>query len=256
MSGWMLVSLWAGTAGAAKTADPEIAQVLETAREWAALRLDQEAVVVPQSSWAAPVGVPRAGIERVDGVSAAKAWGAIRIQAPVEAVWQVLNDESRLAGKLPVSHAAVLSGDRHGDRRVFEYLPLPIVSDRWWVVDVRHNGALYEASAGRVWEMAWQDAPSEELARTPFAPIAAGGVEAAWTRGSWLLVDLGRHGTWVEYTTWSDPGGSLPAGPATSFASGAVKSTLEAVAELADAAREESRRGYTRPDGTSLSAHP
>ncbi len=254
MAAWMLAGMASAFGGGAAEVDPAIADALQTARSLRGHRLDQEAVVVPESSWSAPVQSPRAGIERVSGVSAAKAWGAIRIDAPIEAVWLVLNDESRLAGELPVSHAAVLSGDVHGNRRVFEYLPLPIVSDRWWVVDVRHNAPLYTASSGRVWEMAWSDAPSEELKGTDWESLAADGVEAAWTRGSWLLVDLGEHGTWVEYTTWSDPGGSLPAGPATSFASGAVKSTLEAVAELADRARSESRAGFTRPDGSDLAS--
>lgn len=226
--------------------------VLEEVQGVRGLRMDHAAVTPPRKHWELPAGEPRAGIQKVDGVAAAKAWGAIRIEAPVEAVWLVLNDEARLAGRLPVSTSAVISGPRHGERRVFEYMPLPIVSDRWWVVDVRHNGELYRASHGLMWEMAWKNANPEVVQKTHYAPIAAGGVPAAWTTGSWLLVDLGEQGTWLEYTTWSDPGGSLPAGAATRFASGAVKQTLSAVAELAMEATSESRAGYSRPDGTPL----
>lgn len=216
------------------------------------LRLDDSAVTPPKSVWELPYHEPAAGIRRVDGVAAAKAWGAIRVDAPIEAVWQVLNDEERLVDDLPISTSAVLSGELHGERRVFEYLPLPIVSDRWWVVDIEHNDRLYTASDGQMWEMAWRNTDPALIERTHYAPIAAGGVPAAWTMGSWLAIDLGEDGTWLEYTTWSDPGGSLPVGPATSFASGAVKKTLLAVAHLAEAARDESRAGYVRPDGSPL----
>lgn len=226
--------------------------VLGELAELRSLRLDTSAVTPPRKVWELPYDRPVAGIRRVDGVSAAKAWGAIRVDAPIEAVWLVLNDEARLVDDLPISTSAVLSGELHGERRVFEYLPLPIVSDRWWVVDIQHNAKLYEASDQRMWEMAWRNTDPETIERTHYAPIASNGIPAAWTTGSWLLIDLGEDGTWLEYTTWSDPGGSLPVGPATSFASGAVKQTLEAVAGLAEAARDESRAGYTRPDGSPL----
>lgn len=154
-----------------------------------------------------------------------------------------------------MSVSAVIGGRPHSHgRRVFEYLPLPlIVSDRWWVVDMHMNRGLYEASDGVIWELAWTDATSADaLTGTPFAEVAAGGVPVAWTRGSWLLYRIDERRTLVEYTSWSDPGGSLPAGPATRFGGGAVKDTLRAVAALADEAHGRPKAGFVRPDGTPL----
>lgn len=225
---------------------------LEHVQDLRAYRLDKSAVTPPRKHWSAPVGQPRAGIQRVEGVAAAKAWGAMWVDAPIEAVWMVLNDEARMLEELPLSASGVIGGDLHGERRVFEYMPLPLVSDRWWVVDIEHNERLYAESDATVWEMAWKNADPHVVETTHFAPVAAGGIPAAWTTGSWLLVDLGDDGTWMEYTTWSDPGGSLPVGPATSFAAGAVKDTLEAVAKLSRLAAREDRDGYQRPDGSPL----
>ncbi|MEZ4320695.1 MAG: hypothetical protein R3F61_24655 [Myxococcota bacterium] len=192
------------------------------------------------------------GIESVDGVAVAKAWGLAVVDTPIEAAWMAINDESRMGGRMPVSVSEVIGGTpKSTPRRVFEFLPLPIISDRWWVVDMEANAALY-AKEPRMWELAWTDATSEaNVAGTAMAEQAAQGVPVAWTRGSWLLVDLGDGRTLVEYFSWSDPGGHIPAG-ASRFGGSAVTQTLKAVADLAQESRALSRAGYTRPDGSPL----
>ncbi len=216
-------------------------------------RMANGAPIVPQSAYEdALAGERVARISRVVGVGAAKAWGVAVVDAPVETVWMVVNDESALGEHLPVSTAQVVDGTSGtAPRRVFEYLPLPIISDRWWMSDVSHNGQLYTATEGRAWEQVWTDATGEPVPND-LAATAEGGIPVAWTTGSWLLISLPSGKTLVEYYVWTDPGGSLPAGPATRFASGAVKDTLKAVQNLTPSAGSWSRDRYVRPDGTPL----
>lgn len=194
---------------------------------------------------------PVAGIVPVAGTTA-KAWGVAVFDLPVEAVWMAINDESRMAGALPISVSRVVAGrERAAPRQVFEAMDLPIINDRWWVVDVHHNAALYQASGGRVWEASWTDATHSANLDDPVARrTMESGVPVEWTYGAWLLVDLGDR-TVVEYYTWSDPGGSIPAG-ASRFAGGAVRKTLAAIGELAAANVGRDRTGFVRPDGRPL----
>ena len=193
-----------------------------------------------------------ARITRVDGVPAAKAWGLMVLDHPVETVWTVVNSETRMAGELPVSEAHVLSGQSGAaPRQVFEFLPLPLLADRWWVVDVTHNAALYDATDGRVWEQVWTDA-THTTAQAMLPPSSADGIPVAWTQGAWLLVSLPNDRTLLEYYVWTDPGGSIPAGPATRFAAGAVRDTLRAVDTLCGEAAGWPEGTVLRPNGTAL----
>lgn len=216
-------------------------------------RMADGAPIVPQSAYEdALAGERVAQISRVDGVAAAKAWGVAVVEAPIEEVWMVVNDEGALVEHLPVSTARVVQGNaKIAPRRVFEYLPLPIISDRWWMSDVVHNAPLYEATEGRAWEQVWTDATTEPVP-VDLEATAEGGIPVAWTTGAWLLISLPSGRTLVEYFVWTDPGGSLPAGPATRFASGAVKDTLKAVQTLTPTAASWPRDQYVRPDGTAL----
>ena len=193
-----------------------------------------------------------ARLTRVDGVDAAKAWGLAVIDHPVDQVWKVVNNEAALTAHLPVTHSVVLTGPEHAaPRTVFEFLPLPLLSDRWWVVNVAHNEPLYTRTNGRAWEQVWTDA-THSTARDDVPAQHQDGIPVAWTQGAWLLVALPDDRTLLEYYVWTDPGGSLPAGPATRFAAGAVRDTLRAVDSLCDDALTWADADYRRPDGSAL----
>ena len=216
-------------------------------------RLANGAPIIPMTAYETALsGVHVANIARVEGVSAAKAWGVAIIDQPVETVWMAINDDAVLADYLPVERSLVVSGSaRRAPRRVFEYLSLPIINDRWWMVDVDHNAALFSSTEGLAWEQVWTDATHESLPQT-VSPIASGGIPVHWTHGSWLLIDLPSGRTLVEYYVWIDPGGAIPASSATLFASGAVKDTLRAVDTVSAQASTWSHSGFVRPDGTAL----
>lgn len=250
---------WLGTLAIVGAAQPawagDLTAAVEAAGPFRSLRM-AEAPQIPAWAYArAAKGEVATGLEAVDGSAAGKGWGVAVLDAPVEAVWMAINDESRQAGRMPVSVSAVVGGAAYAaPRQVFEYLPLPIVSDRWWVVDIAHNGPLYAASSGRMWELSWVDDPNAQqvVDASAYASQAASGVPVAFTRGAWLLIDAGEGRTLVEYYAWSDPGGSVPAGLASRFAGGAIRDTLKAAGALATESLALSRAPYRRPDGTPL----
>lgn len=228
-----------------------VGELVEDSRSLRAMRTARAPAEPPTSAYEGALRKPVSGFEPVAGTTA-KAWGVAVFELPVEALWMAINDESRMAGRLPVSMSTVVGGEvRKAPRRVFEYMPLPIVSDRWWVVDVEHNAPMYLASKGRLWEASWTDATGTADLTGRVKEAAQGGYPVDWTYGSWLLVDLGDGRTVVEYYSWSDPGGSIPAG-ASRFAGGAVRQTLAAIAELAAENVGRDRSGFVRPDGTPL----
>lgn len=187
----------------------------------------------------------------VSGTPAAKAWGVAVVDAPIERVWAAVNDDVGLANLLPVEHSEVVRGEPGSHRRqVLETLPLPLLRDRWWLVEIEHNAELYAQTEGAAWEQAWRDIDAPLTAEQ--AAVVDGAVSVAWTRGAWLAVALPSDRTLLEYYTWSDPGGSVPAGPASRFARGAVRDALLAVRDLASHPRAGGPQPL-RPDGSPLS---
>ena len=216
----------------------------------------KDAPVIPDGTYAkADQGELVAGLEGVEGVAAAKGWGVAVFDIPIQFVWKAVNDEGVYANRLPVSHSEVVAGKpKRDDRYLFQYMPLPMVADRWWITHMRHNGALYTASAGKIWEQAWTDATDTSHLKPQHLAMIEGGQAVAWTHGSWMLIDLGDGKTLVEYYVWSDPGGMLPPGPASRFAGGAVKDTLTAMRALALEHQQGTAygSGFVRPDQSSL----
>lgn len=107
------------------------------------------------------------------------------MNSPIEAIWMAINDDSRMAGRMPVEVSAVIGGTpKSTPRRVFEYLELPLVSDRWWVVDLEANAPLFHQSDGRLWELAWTDATNTEaLAGSGYEAKAAEGLPGGLDSG-------------------------------------------------------------------------
>lgn len=247
---WLLSTLLPATA-AASSVDEVLAEVAPLR----ALRLATDAPEIPAEAYAkAAQGKRVSGIEAVEGIAAAKGWGVAIYDQPVEAVWKAVNDEAQHPSRLPIAHSAVVRGTPAlTGRYLFEYMPLPVVRDRWWIVEVHHNADLYARSGGRVWEEAWDDATDPTMLEgTEWADEIERAVPVAWTKGAWLLVDLGDGRTLAEYFAWSDPGGKLPAGPASRFAGGAIRDTLEAMGQLAAEHAGQTGPGFVRPDQVPL----
>lgn len=174
------------------------------------------------------------GLETVSGHKAKKAYAMGIVPTPIDAFWRAVNDDPRKVDYTKLGYAEVLSGGVCGTRRqVFQFLPVAMMTDRWWTFEVRSNQAIYDASAGAVREQYW----NSETFGEPLTPSAQSwadkGMSVVFTQGAWLLMSLRSGGTLVEYYSWADPGGAVPAGLASSFAAGSIKDTFEAMTELA-----------------------
>ncbi len=219
----------------------------------------REAPKIPESAYLKALsGEVVSGIEGVEGVAAAKGWGLMLMHLPVEQVWATVNDETIQPGVMPVSHSLVIAGERwQEERTVFQYMPLPFpISDRWWMTQIHFSSSFYTASGGRFWEMYWTDKTHIHTPPSKIEALIEDGIPVAWSLGAWLLIKIDEQNTLVEYYVWTDPGGLLPAGPASKFAAGAVEDTLEAMNKLALQTGRQALAGgrVTAPDGSPVSS--
>jgi len=173
----------------------------------------------------------------VADVAAKKAYGLAVFDVSVGKLWAAINDDVGKVERTRLSFGEVLAGKPCSTpRTVFQYLPTPIVvSDRWWVSDFAENKAAWDATGGRVRELQWASNGNPKPTTGKAAEWAESGIAVAWTKGAWLLIDIDGSNTLVEYYTWSDPGGNLPAGPVSSFSSSGVADTVQVMADLAKA---------------------
>ena len=153
-----------------------------------------------------------AGIEVVENIKAGKGYAIGVFDVPIGRLWRGVCDEDHHAGALKVDRSEIVEGAARADgRTLFQYLDVPIVSDRWWLVQLSFNERLYGVSQSRAWELSWVDRQGDGALKNRLGPRYTGkGVGVAWTKGAWLLIDLGNGRTFIEYHTWSDPGGRYP----------------------------------------------
>lgn len=172
-------------------------------------------------------------LQSVPGHKAKKAIGAVVVDVPIGRMWAAVNDETSKVDWTKLGYLELIEGSNCEDQRlVLQYLPISLVSDRWWVVRQTMNDALFQASEGRVREVKWTSTDERPTTATAVTWMDKG-IPIAYTHGSWFMVDLDGQNTLIEYYTWTDPGGSIPAGLASSFAAGGISDTFETMAKLA-----------------------
>ncbi len=195
-----------------------------------------------------------AGIEVVENIKAGKGYALGVFDVPVQAIWRGVCDEDHHAKTLKVDRSETVEGTprAHG-HTLYQYLDVPVFSDRWWLVQMSFNSALYEASGGRAWELSWVDRQKDKALRDRLgANYTDDGVGVAWTKGAWFMVDIGGGRTFVEYHTWSDPGGRVPVGPATRFAKSEVKANLESMVAFGASHGATCSESFYTPDGSPM----
>ena len=175
------------------------------------------------------------GLVSVDGHRAKKAYGAAVFDVPIGKLWSALNDDQAQVAYTDIGYSELLSGEPcSSGRQVFEFLPLPVVTDRWWITNIRLNTGLMRASEGRVREFAWQSSDDYSVLRsTEGRSMADKGMPVTFNRGGWFLVDLDGERTLAEYFVWTDPGGSIPASSATLFAGSSIRKAFDDMERLA-----------------------
>lgn len=216
----------------------EVAARLDAVAALRSQRLTEHAPDLPDSAWQqAAAGEVVTGVRSVPGHAAKIGWGVAVMEASIEQLWAGLNDELQHTELLGLEHIEIVQGTPCADRRhVMMLLPLPIVSDRWWVIENRYNTALAEQTSGRVRELAWtgQTDPSAAALSAAARQKVAGAVPVTFNHGGWLLIALDDEHTLGEYFSWSDPGGELPAGPTSTFAGAVIAKTMRAMTHYAN----------------------
>jgi hypothetical protein len=227
---WLCAALLAGAADPAAVR----AAMDETATARTQRLAPRPPTISPEDLDRAAAGKIVTGLASLGG-QGRTAWGITVMDAPIAEVWAAVRSYSDKTDMGGLSFSQVQEGASCQDNRVmFQYLPIsvPFVSDRWWVTRVRHNDALAQATSGRVQEMMFAASADESAIVTDEARrMAAEATPISYSQGGWLLVDVG-GATYLEYHVLSDPGGSLPAGLAQTFATGAVSDNLEAIAKI------------------------
>jgi hypothetical protein len=234
----MLAALALTLTAAAADADAVLARLAEARA--AAPRLADKAPPIPDAAWRKAAGgaIPT-GVAPVPGEKATIGWGVAVLDVPIGRMWGALNEELHHQDLLGLGHVEIVRGAPCADRRrVMMVLPLPIVSDRWWVVENRENTALQTATAGRARELTWRSVadPAAEALSPEARAAVDGAIPVRVNQGAWWLVDLDGTHTLAEYHAWSDPGGDLPAGAASRFANSTIASTIEKLAAYAERA--------------------
>jgi hypothetical protein len=222
----------------AVAADPAAAleaRLAET-KDLRALRIAPGAPSLPDSAWeAAARGEIPTGVIGVDGVSAKKVWGVGLLDVDIATLWAGINDETQHPGYTAMGYSEIVSGTRcESGRHTLQYLPLSLVSDRWWVTILTSNAALLEKSGGAVRELTWRSSTdATEVTSAKGKEILNAAIPIGWSKGGWYLTAIDSVHTLAEYYTWSDPGGSVPAGMASMFATNGVRNQIEAMARFA-----------------------
>jgi hypothetical protein len=167
--------------------------------------------------------------------SGTKAYAVAIVGLPIAKLWSALNDETRHPGYTAVEYSELLAGRPCASgRRVLQYLPVPMLADRWWIGVLTKNSKIMSASGGAMRELAWQSSVDPaEVTTASGKKIIASAEPIGFTRGAWLLSALDERTTLVEYYLHSDPGGSIPAGMANMFATKGVRETISAVERFA-----------------------
>jgi hypothetical protein len=228
-----LALVWAPISAEAATPEQVVAQVAEIApmRE---IRVQKSAPLITEAEVLKVAnGTPIASVQ----AGTNKAYGAAVIPLPIALLWAAINDETRHPGYTAVEYSELLSGSPCRDgRRVLQYLPVPIpmVSDRWWIGVLNGNSALYQQSGGSVRELYWKSSVDPTEVKTDSGKrILESAVPIASSSGAWFLVALDERSTWAEYYVRTDPGEGVPSSVASKFAAKGVRETMDAIVRFA-----------------------
>lgn len=231
--------LWFVAEAQAIDADTVVARVAETRPFRSNLASSQRPSFTEDDYRRAAAGHKVTGVLRVEGHTAKVGYGLTVLDVGIDALWAGINSETAHLGLLPMSHVEIVSGTPCADgREVLMVLPLPVVTDRFWINRNSYNGALSRASGGQMRELAWSSVadPANRAMSAAGRSATDGLVPIGFNRGAWLLVSLDATHTLVEYHSWVDPGGSVPAGAASMFATSGIEDTFDAMERYAQGA--------------------
>lgn len=226
------LGLWVGIAWAV-TPEALTARLAEIA-EQRTLRIHASAPIPSDADLRkAATGVVVTG--QLDASSGTRAYGVAVVPLSIGTFWAALNDETRHPGYTAIEYSELLSGRACGSgRHVLQYLPIPMMADRWWIGVLTKNNKLMQASGGAIRELAWSSSVDQaELVTDSAKKIVTQAEPIGFSKGAWFVVALDERTTYVEYYLHSDPGGSISPGMASMFATKGVRETIAAIQRFA-----------------------
>lgn len=235
MNHWL--ALWVVLGGAMASPDegaPEsiLLTRIDEVAPYRALRLAPGPPDIPREAYESVAeGRIVTGMQAVEGHAAKKAYGAGLIDAPIALLWAAVNDELHHPGYTRITYAELVDGEpcRSG-RAVLQFMPVPIISDRWWITHLSSNEGIWEASGGAVRELYWSSTVDpDEVTSERGREVVSQNTPVGFTRGGWLLVEIDDASTLLEYYIWTDPGGRIPKAAANLFAAGGIRDAIEAM---------------------------
>lgn len=156
------------------------------------------------------------GIDRIVGL--------IWVPASQDVTWIAVLDDHMQLTKGYVTHQLPSSGPDETVEHGSLDLPWPLAT-RHWVVRIRNNLALRDATQGAVWERAWS---SDTTTPTPYREEP--GVWLQITEGGWYYV-AAEGGTLLAYHARTEIGGVVPDDLATRWAFGRLDDMLLRISE-------------------------
>lgn len=196
-------------------------------REYRTHRLSDQQPDIPESAYKkASTGVIATGLSEQVG------WGVGVFPINIRELYAALNEEESHVDLSPVDYTKIVQGSPcSNNRQVMMHLPIPMLSDRWWVTTQNTNPQLRKSSGGQMAELTWnalRDNTQFTLDETSHVYTT----DAVWvteSSGAWLLIRLDDSHTLGEYHSWSDPGGFVPNGLAASLSASGIEETFHAM---------------------------
>jgi hypothetical protein len=200
---------------------PELKAHLTTIDGWLQMRKGASLPTLTDddlATLAAGEGVLKEQLDEGSKLIRATFFRAVEVEA--WRLWVGLADCNQHDQFMPhVQESVILEEGRDG-KLTYQYLSLPVVKSRQWVVRGWDNGLLWTASGKTVWESAWIQEP--DAAEVAAAALESGTItdvtaeemeDALFTsvnEGYWLLVELPDGRVLVAYQAFSDIGGKVP----------------------------------------------
>ncbi len=132
------------------------------------------------------------------------------IPMSVERIWLSVQDDEHIKLAEGLTEEGLRRG-ADGSKTLYQFLDLPYpFDDRHWIIGIKNNALLFEASDGALWERTWFLDPAGENAIPPrLAEAAPGAVFTSVNRGGWSLMQV-ETGALLLYQVESDVGGYVP----------------------------------------------
>jgi hypothetical protein len=231
MIGWLFATVAHAT--------PSSVEIVSAVERTQAMRIHRQANKVPTIPMSTYTQVSLnnvvTGLTDV-GADAKVGWGVGIFPVPIEEMYAALNEEVQHVPASPVDVTEIIQGQACQDGRVvFMNLPIPMLSDRWWVTTQGTSQGIRTQSQGHLAELTWDTIPNYTASSLPshLQRHTIDGVHVQESSGGWLLIKIDDTHTLGEYHSWSNPNGYIPSSIASMLSAQGVERVFESMLQYA-----------------------